>query len=172
MTKTMPRRARPPVQLSGSRFGQMVGQITLLELVRKHLESDQQEKQVGERHPFMFEMPSQGGDPVPGGKSAHQRFVDDDDRQPDDRDGKRALVHDRDAQKHQAEKIEFHGSAEQSGRPTNAGRCRQSQAWQRSQYKDKGGAAQAWDFLRHRRRCHPRSHAFSRSAKRRYRAYE
>src|SRR5688572_14967890 len=93
----------------------MIGQIALLELVRKYLEADQKEEEIGECDPFVLDVASQRRGSMTCREAAHQGFVSKDYGQADQCDRARMLVEDRDAEQHQTEQIIFHWCAEQSG---------------------------------------------------------
>ena len=98
---------QPASPIVGEQPRQMVRHVALLEMVRQHLEADEQKQQIGDNDPFMFKMTGKCFGPASGWEGAKERLVGHDDQQPCDGDFQRALVEQRYAQKHQPKKDEL-----------------------------------------------------------------
>ncbi len=96
-----------PGESVGEQVRQVVGNIAPLELVRQHLEADQEQEQVGYDYPFVFCVRQQCCEAAARGEGSHERFEGEDREQAGDADHQRAVVEQRDAEQHEAEQNEF-----------------------------------------------------------------
>ena len=103
--------ARPTVWEEG---GHRVGNAAVLEMPRQDRKAHQQQKEIGEDHPFVVQLQRQGRvKPSPCRKPGKQQLVDGNGRKPGQRHLKCLVVEDRDTEQRQAEQNEINRDAEQ-----------------------------------------------------------
>jgi hypothetical protein len=90
-----------------------VGDAAFLEVARQHRKAHQQQKQIGERHPFMVQMERETAETGAFLEAGDTELVGGDDRKARERDFERPVMKQRDPKQGQAEQDEVDGNSEQ-----------------------------------------------------------
>src|SRR4029453_15296873 len=102
-----PQQRQAAAPIIGEQTRQMIRHVALLEMIGEKLKTDQQQKQIGDDHPFGLKMTNERACPGARGERAEERLIGYNREQPEEADLQRALVEQRHAHQHQPKQYEL-----------------------------------------------------------------